>query len=68
VDRDASKDVGDRSERRSPIETWAVSGLTLIATTTTVPRSKGPTVAESIATIREGRVLKGAGEVEAAGA
>ncbi len=42
------------------IETWAVSGSTLIAErTTTVPRSKGPTVAESIATIEKVEPWKG---------
>ena len=46
---------GIGSEPAESIETWAVRGSTRIAERTTItPRSKGPTVAESIATIESG--------------
>ena len=46
---------GIGSEPAESIETWAVCGSTRIAERmTTVPRSKGPTLAESIATTESG--------------
>ena len=46
---------GIGSEAAESIETWAIRGFTLIAERTmTTPRSNGPTIAESIATIENG--------------
>ena len=46
---------GIGSEPAESIETWAVRGSIRIAERiTTVPRSKGPTMAESIATTESG--------------
>jgi hypothetical protein len=51
---------GIGSEPAESIETWALWRSTSIAERmTTTPRSKGPTVAESIATIEKGEPWKG---------
>ena len=59
---------GIGSEPVASMKTSAVSGLTRSAwRTTTVPRSKGPTLAAVIATTESGGAVVGAGEVDLAG-
>ena len=69
MDGDALDDVGDRVRADAVDEDFGGFGVDFEAPSapTTVPRSKGPTLAEVIETTRDAGAVVGAGQVDLAG-